>query len=102
MAIFAMTLNPGGIVAWLIVGLVAGWLAAKVMGGGGYGLFGDIALGLIGALVGGFLFGLLRGGEDNGVGDVGFWTSVAVAFLGACALLLGARFLGFGKGRSRS
>src|SRR5437764_167779 len=96
MAIFAMTLHPGGIVAWLVVGLVAGWLAAKVMGGGGYGLFGDIILGLVGALVGGLLFGLLRG-DDGVVGDAGFWGSLAVAFLGACALLLGARFLGLGR-----
>jgi uncharacterized membrane protein YeaQ/YmgE (transglycosylase-associated protein family) len=96
MAIFAMTLNPGGIVAWLVVGLAAGWLAAKVMGGGGYGLFGDLVLGLIGALVGGLLFGLLRG--DAGVaGDAGLWGSIAVAFLGACALLLGARYLGLGR-----
>jgi uncharacterized membrane protein YeaQ/YmgE (transglycosylase-associated protein family) len=96
MAIFAMALNPGGIVAWLVVGLVAGWLAAKVMGGGGYGLFGDLVLGLLGALVGGLLFGLLRG--DGGVtGDAGLWGSIAVAFLGACALLLGARYLGLGR-----
>ena len=96
MAIFALALNPGGIVAWLVVGLVAGWLAAKVVGGGGYGLFGDIVLGLLGALVGGLLFGLLRG-DDGVVGDAGFWGSIAVAFLGACALLLGARFLGLGR-----
>jgi uncharacterized membrane protein YeaQ/YmgE (transglycosylase-associated protein family) len=102
MAIFAMTLNPGGIVAWLVVGLLAGWLAAKVMGGGGYGLLGDVVLGLIGALVGGFLFGLLRGGDDVGVGEAGFWASLAVAFLGACALLLGARYLGLGSRRWRS
>jgi uncharacterized membrane protein YeaQ/YmgE (transglycosylase-associated protein family) len=96
MAIFAMALQPGGIVAWLIVGLVAGWLAAKVVGGGGYGLFGNIVLGLVGALLGGLMFGLLRG--ENGVaGDAGFWGSIAVAFLGACALLLGARFLGLGR-----
>lgn len=96
MAIFAIALNPGGIVAWLVVGLVAGWLAAKVMGGGGYGLFGDIILGLVGALLGGLLFGLLRG--DGGVaGDAGLWGSIGVAFLGACAFLLGARFLGLGR-----
>jgi uncharacterized membrane protein YeaQ/YmgE (transglycosylase-associated protein family) len=89
MAIFAMALNPGGIVAWLVVGLVAGWLAAKVVGGGGYGLFGDIVLGLIGALVGGLLFGLLRG-DDGVAGDAGFWGSIAV-------VLLGARFLGLGR-----
>jgi uncharacterized membrane protein YeaQ/YmgE (transglycosylase-associated protein family) len=96
MAIFAMTLNPGGIVAWLVVGLVAGWLAARFVGGGGYGLFGDIVLGLVGALVGGLLFGLLRG-DDGMAGDAGLWGSIGVAFLGSCALLLGARFLGLGR-----
>jgi uncharacterized membrane protein YeaQ/YmgE (transglycosylase-associated protein family) len=60
MAIFAeMTLHPGGILAWVFVGLFAGWLAARVMGGGSYGIVADIILGLIGALVGGFVFGLL-------------------------------------------
>src|SRR5436190_452603 len=46
--------NPGGIVAWVVVGLVAGWLAGVVMKGGGYGFIGDIIVGLVGALVGGF------------------------------------------------
>jgi uncharacterized membrane protein YeaQ/YmgE (transglycosylase-associated protein family) len=96
MAIFALALHPGGVVAWLVVGLVAGWLAARFVGGGGYGLFGDVALGLLGALLGGLLFGLLRG-DDGVVGDAGLWGSIAVAFLGACALLLGARFLGLGR-----
>jgi len=44
-----------GILAWLIVGLIAGWLAGMVMKGGGYGVVGDIIVGVIGALVGGFL-----------------------------------------------
>ena len=47
-----MDLNPGGIIAWLIVGLVAGWLAGQFMKGGGYGLVGDIVMGVIGAFVG--------------------------------------------------
>jgi uncharacterized membrane protein YeaQ/YmgE (transglycosylase-associated protein family) len=98
MAIFAeVVLHPGGIVAWLVIGLVAGWLAARVMGGGGYGMFGDLALGLVGALVGGLLFGLLRGGDGSVGGDAGFWGSLGVAFLGACLLLFGARFLGLGR-----
>ena len=48
-----MALEPGGILMWLIVGLVAGWLAGQVMKGGGYGLVGDIVVGIIGAFVGG-------------------------------------------------
>src|SRR5947209_15183009 len=42
-----------GIIAWIIVGLIAGWLAGMIMKGGGYGLIGDLILGLIGAVVGG-------------------------------------------------
>jgi uncharacterized membrane protein YeaQ/YmgE (transglycosylase-associated protein family) len=92
-----IVLHPGGIVAWVVVGLIAGWLAGKVVGGGGYGVVFDIVLGLVGALVGGFVFGLLQGSETGAWGNPGFWGSVAVAFLGACILLVGGRFLGMGR-----
>jgi uncharacterized membrane protein YeaQ/YmgE (transglycosylase-associated protein family) len=78
-------LHPGGIIAWLVVGLLAGWLAGKVMSGAGYGLAGDIIVGLIGAVIGGFVFGLFV------TGDEGFWGSIVVAFLGACVLIFIAR-----------
>ncbi len=74
-------LNPGGFIAWIIVGLIAGWLAGLFMRGGGYGMFLDIILGLIGAFVGGLIFGLLV------QGDAGFWGSIGVAFVGACILI---------------
>ncbi|MEX0710495.1 MAG: GlsB/YeaQ/YmgE family stress response membrane protein [Chloroflexota bacterium] len=77
-----MTLDPGGILAWLVVGLVAGWLAGMVMKGGGYGLVGDIVIGIVGAFVGGFVFSLITGG-----GTAGFWGSIAVAFVGALILI---------------
>lgn len=77
-----MTLEPGGIIAWLVVGLIAGWLAGVVMKGGGYGLVGDIVVGLVGAFVGGFVFSLITGG-----GSAGFWGSIAVAFVGALILI---------------
>lgn len=83
--------HPGGILAWLIVGLMAGWLAARVMKGGGYGLVGDMIVGLIGAVIGGLVFGFLM------TGGGGFWGSVVVAFLGACILIAICRFLGFGR-----
>ena len=86
-----ITLSPGGIIAWLVVGLIAGWLAARVMRGGGYGLVGDMIVGLIGAVMGGLLFGLIV------TGAAGFWGSVVVAILGACLLLAIFRFLGFGR-----
>jgi len=87
-------LNPGGIVAWILVGLLAGWLAGKTVGGTGFGVILDIILGLAGALVGGVLFGLLVRSDTVGVGDFGFWGSVVVAFFGACILLAGGRALG--------
>jgi uncharacterized membrane protein YeaQ/YmgE (transglycosylase-associated protein family) len=44
-----------GILSWLVVGLIAGFLASRVMRAGGYGLIGDIVVGVVGALIGGFL-----------------------------------------------
>ena len=43
------------ILSWIVVGLIAGWLAGRVMKGGGFGLIGDIIVGVIGGLLGGFL-----------------------------------------------
>jgi uncharacterized membrane protein YeaQ/YmgE (transglycosylase-associated protein family) len=82
MEMFAqINLEPGGVIAWLVVGLVAGFLASRAMGAGGYGLIGDIVVGLVGAVVGGFLFGQLA------TGDYGLLGSIVVAFLGACLLI---------------
>jgi uncharacterized membrane protein YeaQ/YmgE (transglycosylase-associated protein family) len=83
-----MTLEPGGIIAWLVVGLIAGWLAGLVMKGGGYGVIGDIVIGIVGAFVGGFVFSLITGG-----GTAGFWGSIAVAFVGAVILIAIVRAL---------
>jgi uncharacterized membrane protein YeaQ/YmgE (transglycosylase-associated protein family) len=59
-----VALEPGGVLIWLIVGLVAGWLAGQAMKGGGYGLVGDIVVGIIGAFLGGLLFGILLPGSS--------------------------------------
>jgi len=83
-----MNLEPGGIIAWLVVGLIAGWLAGLVMKGGGYGVIGDIVIGIVGAFVGGFVFSLITGG-----GTAGFWGSIAVAFVGAVILIAIVRAL---------
>jgi uncharacterized membrane protein YeaQ/YmgE (transglycosylase-associated protein family) len=88
-----IVLDPGGILAWLVVGLIAGFLAGKVMRGRGYGLVGDIFMGLVGALIGGFVFGLVYTGSE------GFWGSVVVAFLGACALILVVRVVAYNRTR---
>ncbi len=76
-----MALMPGGIIAWLVVGLISGWLAGSVMSGGGYGMIGDIVMGLVGALVGGFVVGFFV------QGNAGFWGSIVVAFIGACLMI---------------
>jgi uncharacterized membrane protein YeaQ/YmgE (transglycosylase-associated protein family) len=47
------------ILGWLLIGLIAGWLASQIMGAGSYGIVGDIIVGLVGALIGGFLAGIL-------------------------------------------
>ena len=76
-----MNLEPGGIIAWLVVGLISGWLAGVVMKGGGYGIVLDIVLGLVGAFVGGLVFSFFVTGAP------GFWGSIAIAFVGACILI---------------
>ncbi|HLJ73386.1 MAG TPA: GlsB/YeaQ/YmgE family stress response membrane protein [Thermoanaerobaculia bacterium] len=66
---------------FLLVGLIAGWLAGKVMRGGGYGIIGDMIVGVIGAFIGGWLFGLL------GIGAGGLIGAIITAFVGAVILI---------------
>jgi uncharacterized membrane protein YeaQ/YmgE (transglycosylase-associated protein family) len=67
---------------FLLVGLVAGWLAGKVTRGSGFGVLGDIVIGVIGAFVGGFLFRLV------GISAGGTLGSIIVATIGAVVLVL--------------
>jgi len=57
----------GGLIWWIVVGLIAGWLAGKVMKGNGYGVAMDIVIGMVGAVIGGFLFGTLGACPRNPV-----------------------------------
>src|ERR1022692_3580425 len=66
---------------WIIVGLIAGWAAGKIMKGGGYGTIMDIILGIIGAVVGGWLLGAL------GIHAGGFISTIIVAIIGAIFLI---------------
>jgi uncharacterized membrane protein YeaQ/YmgE (transglycosylase-associated protein family) len=77
-----------GFLAWVVVGLIAGWLAGKLMQGGGYGIFADIILGILGGILGGWIFGLL--GIGAGGGMIG---SIIVAFIGAVILVGISRLL---------
>ena len=78
------------ILAWLIVGLIAGWLAGLVMKGGGYGVIGDIVVGVVGGLIGGFLASVLFGADYlNGIDLI----SIVTAFVGAVILFAIVRAL---------
>lgn len=77
-----------GLLYWLVVGLIAGWLAGVVMKGGGYGIVADIVLGILGAVLGGWIFSSLGVGAGGGL--VG---GIIVAFTGAVVLVAITRVL---------
>lgn len=58
------------ILIWIISGIIAGWLTGVIMKGGGFGLFGDLIVGLIGGLIGGFLAGLFGLEPGSWVGQI--------------------------------
>ena len=80
---------------WLVVGLIAGFLASLVMRGGGYGIVGDIVIGIDGAFIGGFLASLV------GIGAGGLIGTIIIAFIGACILIAILRAVSGGFGRRR-
>jgi uncharacterized membrane protein YeaQ/YmgE (transglycosylase-associated protein family) len=75
------------LIYWIIVGLVAGWAAGKIMRGGGYGPVMDIILGIVGAVVGGWLLGAL------GIYAGGLLGTIVVAIIGAVFLIWLSRLL---------
>lgn len=80
-----------GILSWILVGIIAGWLAGLVMRGGGYGILGNMLLGVVGALVGGFLASALFGVADPLSGfNI---TTLIVAFIGAVVVVAIVRAL---------
>jgi uncharacterized membrane protein YeaQ/YmgE (transglycosylase-associated protein family) len=78
-----LNLDPGSWIAWIVVGLIAGAIAARVVAGRGFGCIADIVVGVAGAIIGGFLLSAFFGAS----GTVGFWGSLVVAFIGAAVLL---------------
>jgi uncharacterized membrane protein YeaQ/YmgE (transglycosylase-associated protein family) len=78
------------IFAWIVIGLVAGWLASKVVKGHGSGLISNLIIGVVGALLGGWIAGFL----NLGVGVTGLnWQTLLVAFGGSVILLLLIRLI---------
>jgi uncharacterized membrane protein YeaQ/YmgE (transglycosylase-associated protein family) len=80
-----------GVLSWIVVGAIAGWLSGKVMKGGGFGLLGDIIVGVIGGIIGGWLAGALFN-IKNVMTTLSFG-SILVAFLGACLFLFIGRMI---------
>jgi uncharacterized membrane protein YeaQ/YmgE (transglycosylase-associated protein family) len=91
-----MHLSNQSLLVILFVGIIAGWLAGRVMEGGGFGLIGDLLVGLVGAFIGDWL--LPRLGIHLGVGIVAL---IVNAFIGAVVLLLLLRLLNGGFGYRR-
>lgn len=71
------------ILTWIVLGLIAGWLAGMFMKGGGYGIVGDIVLGVVGALLGGWISSTVFGWDVTGFN----LSSVLIAFVGACIVI---------------
>jgi uncharacterized membrane protein YeaQ/YmgE (transglycosylase-associated protein family) len=84
-----MDLDPGNLVAWVLVGFISGWLAATLSTGRGFGCLGNTAIGLAGAIIGGLLFSAL-----GITGATGFFGSIIIASIGAALLLVIAGLLG--------
>ena len=78
-----MPIDGASIITWIIVGGIAGWLAGLLVQGGGFGLIGDIVIGIVGAIVAGYLFPAL--GIPLGAGLV---AAVIDALIGAVVLIL--------------
>jgi uncharacterized membrane protein YeaQ/YmgE (transglycosylase-associated protein family) len=89
-----MHLSNQSLLAIILVGIIAGWLAGRVMDGGGFGLIGDLLIGLIGAFIGDWL--LPRLGIHLGIGIV---AAIVNAFVGAVILLLILRLINGGYRR---
>jgi uncharacterized membrane protein YeaQ/YmgE (transglycosylase-associated protein family) len=74
-------MDTQSLIMFLVIGLIAGWLASRIMRGGGFGLVGDLIIGVIGAVLGGWLFGLL------GITLGGIFGALVTALIGAIILL---------------
>jgi uncharacterized membrane protein YeaQ/YmgE (transglycosylase-associated protein family) len=79
--VLATGLSARNLLLWIVIGLIAGWLAGQVMSGHGYGIVGDIVVGLIGSLIAGFV--VLHFLHKS----LGFVGSLIAAFIGACILV---------------
>ena len=89
-AVYVGVTSPG-FFSWIVIGLLAGWIAGHLTRGRGFGCVVDVILGLIGAVVGGWIFTRL------GIVALGFWGSLAAATVGAVLLVAIARLFAGGR-----
>jgi uncharacterized membrane protein YeaQ/YmgE (transglycosylase-associated protein family) len=90
--VYYVGVSSRGLLSWIIIGLLAGWIAGHITRGRGFGCIVDVILGLIGAVVGGWIFtkfGIVAGN--------GFWASLAAATIGAVLLVAIARLFAGSK-----
>lgn len=85
-----------GLIAWIIIGIIAGWITGKLMSGEGYGAIMDMIVGLLGALAGGFIMSHVFGAASSG----GWIYSIIVAVIGAVILTFLLRLITGGKTRN--
>jgi len=78
-----LSIDTHSLIIWLIVGAIAGWLAGTLIKGGGFGLIGDIVVGIIGAFIGGWLAGVLNIHVGTGI-----IATIITATVGAAVLIL--------------
>ncbi len=95
LGLVTVTFEPGSLLVWALIGLIAGFLASKVMTGHGKGIVVDIVVGIIGALAGGFLARYL--GVTTAVTSRSFFIEIVIAFVGAIILLAILRLFGSGR-----
>lgn len=91
--VVGLNLDPGSWLAWIVVGLISGAVAARVVAGRGFGCIADIIVGVAGAIIGGYLLGAIF----HMTGTVGFFGSIVVAFIGAAALLAVLKLVSGGR-----
>lgn len=90
---FFIGVSSRGLIAWVVIGLLAGWIAGVITRGHGFGCLFNIILGLIGAVIGGWIFTRL------GIPAWGFWGSLAAATVGAVVLVAIGRLFSGGSSR---
>jgi len=89
-------INPGGVFLWIILGMLAGFLATRVVRGPHFGLVGDLVIGLVGAFLGGFVANLIFPNST-----FHFWATLLLAVIGAIVLLAILRMIARASGSSQ-